>query len=162
MLLIELLTKKKPVSYRSAYGYSLAKHFVTLISEGKLSDILDPQVTKKGMGKLLTSLYWLRYVWSWMVSTGRQWDELKWRLKVLLTQRSTFRVAQRWWIRELDSGAWCKCNSWRDAPRGYTCWMNSCLLVIEELKEEDLFGRPVAWPSPRIFMVNGSFGKSES
>ncbi|CAN6351348.1 unnamed protein product [Urochloa humidicola] len=53
VLMIELLTRKKPVSYRSAHGYSLAKHFVTLISEGKLFDILDPQVTKEGDGEVI-------------------------------------------------------------------------------------------------------------
>ncbi|CAL4900184.1 unnamed protein product [Urochloa decumbens] len=53
VLLIELLTRKKPVSYRSARGYSLTKHFVTLISEGKLFDILDPQVSKEGDGEVI-------------------------------------------------------------------------------------------------------------
>ncbi|CAL4900185.1 unnamed protein product [Urochloa decumbens] len=53
VLLIELLTRKKPVSYRSAHGYSLTKHFVTLISEGKLFDILDPQVSKEGDGEVI-------------------------------------------------------------------------------------------------------------
>lgn len=53
VLLIELLTRKKPVSYGYAHGYSLAKHFVTLISEGKLFDILDPQVTKEGDGEVV-------------------------------------------------------------------------------------------------------------
>jgi serine/threonine protein kinase len=50
VLLIELLTRKKPVSYKSAHGYSLAKHFVTLISEGKLYDILDLQ-SDQGRGR---------------------------------------------------------------------------------------------------------------
>ncbi|CAN6328613.1 unnamed protein product [Urochloa humidicola] len=53
VLLIELLTRKKPVSYRSEHGYSLAKHFVTLISEGKLPNILDPQVTNEGDGEVI-------------------------------------------------------------------------------------------------------------
>ncbi|CAL4892993.1 unnamed protein product [Urochloa decumbens] len=53
VLLIELLTRKKPISYRSTDGYSLAKHFVTLITEGKLFDILDPQVTKEGDGEVV-------------------------------------------------------------------------------------------------------------
>ncbi|CAL4907558.1 unnamed protein product [Urochloa decumbens] len=53
VLLIELLTRKKPVSYRSIHGYSLTKHFVTLISEGKLFDILDPQVSKEGDGEVI-------------------------------------------------------------------------------------------------------------
>ncbi|CAN6333423.1 unnamed protein product [Urochloa humidicola] len=53
VLLIELLTRKKPVSYRSPHGYSLTKHFATLISEGKLFDILDPQVTEEGDGEVV-------------------------------------------------------------------------------------------------------------
>ncbi|CAL4892991.1 unnamed protein product [Urochloa decumbens] len=53
VLLIELLTRKKPVSYRSVHGYSLTKHFVALISEGKLFDILDPQVSKEGDGEVI-------------------------------------------------------------------------------------------------------------
>ncbi|CAL4907562.1 unnamed protein product [Urochloa decumbens] len=53
VLLIELLTRKKPISYRSTDGYGLAKHFVTLITEGKLFDILDPQVTKEGDGEVV-------------------------------------------------------------------------------------------------------------
>ncbi|CAL5094371.1 unnamed protein product [Urochloa decumbens] len=53
VLLIELLTRKKPGSYRSAHGYSLTKHFVALISEGKLFDIVDPQVSKEGDGEVV-------------------------------------------------------------------------------------------------------------
>ena len=44
VILIELLTRKKPVSYGSSGGYGLVKHFTTLLSEHKLVDILDPQV----------------------------------------------------------------------------------------------------------------------
>jgi hypothetical protein len=51
VLPVELLTRKKPVSYRSAHGYSLAKHFFTLILEGKLT--LDPQVAKEGDGEVV-------------------------------------------------------------------------------------------------------------
>ena len=49
MLLIELLTRKKPVSYRSNEGYSLVIHFVTLLSQGNRFDhILDPLVLREG------------------------------------------------------------------------------------------------------------------
>jgi serine/threonine protein kinase len=42
VLTIELLTRKKPVSYRSIEDHSLVYHFVTLVSEGNLVQILDP------------------------------------------------------------------------------------------------------------------------
>ncbi|KAF8650819.1 hypothetical protein HU200_063725 [Digitaria exilis] len=51
VLLIELLTRKKPVSYRSSQGFVLVNHFVNLLSEGNLDEILDPQVTKEGDGE---------------------------------------------------------------------------------------------------------------
>ncbi|CAL4977331.1 unnamed protein product [Urochloa decumbens] len=53
VILIELLTRKKPVSYRSAEGYGLVKHYVTLLSEGKLDHILDPQITREGDGEVI-------------------------------------------------------------------------------------------------------------
>ncbi|KAL6881977.1 hypothetical protein ACP4OV_011449 [Aristida adscensionis] len=53
VLLIELLTRKKPVSYRSPNGHSLVKHFVDLVSEAKLNDILDPQVLREGAGEVV-------------------------------------------------------------------------------------------------------------
>ncbi|KAF8671613.1 hypothetical protein HU200_049938 [Digitaria exilis] len=53
VILIELLTRKKPVSYRSPQGYSLVNHFVTLLSEGNLAQILDPQVDKEGSGEVV-------------------------------------------------------------------------------------------------------------
>ena len=52
LLLIELLTRKKPVSYRSSEGYGLVNHFGTLLSEGNLSNILDPQVSREGGGEV--------------------------------------------------------------------------------------------------------------
>ncbi|CAM0150496.1 unnamed protein product [Urochloa decumbens] len=53
VLLIELLTRKKPVSYRSSQGFALANHFVTLVSEHNLVEILDPQVTREGDGEVI-------------------------------------------------------------------------------------------------------------
>ena len=53
VVLIELLTRKKPVSYRSSQGIGLVSHFVTLLSEGNLAHILDPQVTREGDGEVV-------------------------------------------------------------------------------------------------------------
>ncbi|CAL4987095.1 unnamed protein product [Urochloa decumbens] len=53
VVLIELLTRKKPVSYRSSQGHGLVNNFVTLLSEGNLSQILDPQVTREGDGEVV-------------------------------------------------------------------------------------------------------------
>ncbi|KAL6842788.1 hypothetical protein ACP4OV_027632 [Aristida adscensionis] len=53
VVLIELLTRKKPVSYRSPQGHGLVYHFVTLLSNGNLVDILDPQVVKEGGGEVV-------------------------------------------------------------------------------------------------------------
>ena len=48
VLLIELLIRKKPVSYRSHQGFNLVNHFVTLLSQGNLDEILDRQVAREG------------------------------------------------------------------------------------------------------------------
>ena len=53
MILIELLTRKKPVSYRSPQGYSIVNHFGALLSEGNLVHILDPQIVKEGGGEVV-------------------------------------------------------------------------------------------------------------
>ncbi|CAO2141975.1 unnamed protein product [Urochloa humidicola] len=53
VVLIELLTRKKPVSYRSPQGFVLVNHFVSLLSEGNLDEMLDPQVTKQGDGEVI-------------------------------------------------------------------------------------------------------------
>jgi serine/threonine protein kinase len=44
VLLVELLTQKKPYDYQSIDGGSLVSHFVSLLAEGKLDNIIDPQV----------------------------------------------------------------------------------------------------------------------
>jgi serine/threonine protein kinase len=48
VLLIELLTRKKPTSYVSTEGDGLAMHFVALLAEDNLANILDPQVVEEG------------------------------------------------------------------------------------------------------------------
>ncbi|WVZ51321.1 hypothetical protein U9M48_002475 [Paspalum notatum var. saurae] len=53
VLLIELLTRKKPVSYLSADGFGLVNHFTSLLPRGNLDEILDPQVSKEGDGEVV-------------------------------------------------------------------------------------------------------------
>ncbi|CAM0913354.1 unnamed protein product [Alopecurus aequalis] len=48
VMLVELLTRKKPFSYLSFEGEGLVARFVTLFAEGGLSEILDPQVMDEG------------------------------------------------------------------------------------------------------------------
>uniref|UniRef100_A0A0E0B6L9 Protein kinase domain-containing protein n=1 Tax=Oryza glumipatula TaxID=40148 RepID=A0A0E0B6L9_9ORYZ len=48
VVLIELLTRKKPYSYRSSDDESLVAHFTALLTQGNLGDILDPQVKEEG------------------------------------------------------------------------------------------------------------------
>uniref|UniRef100_A0A0E0M4K4 Protein kinase domain-containing protein n=1 Tax=Oryza punctata TaxID=4537 RepID=A0A0E0M4K4_ORYPU len=48
VVLIELLTRKKPYAYRSSDDESLVAHFTTLLTQGNLGDILDPQVKEEG------------------------------------------------------------------------------------------------------------------
>ncbi|KAL6654794.1 hypothetical protein ACP70R_008259 [Stipagrostis hirtigluma subsp. patula] len=52
VLLIELLTRKEPVSYRSSEGLGLVNHFVALVSECNLDQILDPQIIDEGDGEV--------------------------------------------------------------------------------------------------------------
>lgn len=47
VLLVELLTRKKPLAYHSVDGDSLVLHFASLVTEGVLADILDPQVVEE-------------------------------------------------------------------------------------------------------------------
>ena len=47
-----MLTRKKPVSYRSSQGHSLVQHFDILLSEGRLDYILDRQVIKEAGGEV--------------------------------------------------------------------------------------------------------------
>lgn len=52
VLLVELLTRKKPSLYNSDSGDSLVSHFVSLLTEGDLIDIVDPQVMEEGDGEV--------------------------------------------------------------------------------------------------------------
>ncbi|KXG32614.2 hypothetical protein SORBI_3003G175100 [Sorghum bicolor] len=47
VVLIELLTRKKPYSYRSPKDDGLVAHFTALLSEGNLVHVLDPQVIEE-------------------------------------------------------------------------------------------------------------------
>ncbi|KAL6838418.1 hypothetical protein ACP4OV_031663 [Aristida adscensionis] len=48
VMLVELLTRKKPFSYLSSHDEGLVSHFISLLDEGNLAQILDPQVTEEG------------------------------------------------------------------------------------------------------------------
>ncbi|CAL4910115.1 unnamed protein product [Urochloa decumbens] len=48
VMLVELLTREKPHIYMSPAGYSLVEQFLLLQRQGKLSEIIDPQVAKEG------------------------------------------------------------------------------------------------------------------
>lgn len=52
VLTIELLTKKKPFVYRSNDGVGLISHFTSLLSEGDLAEIVDPQVMDEEYGEI--------------------------------------------------------------------------------------------------------------
>ncbi|XP_021321421.1 wall-associated receptor kinase 2 [Sorghum bicolor] len=52
VLLVELLTRKKPYVYRSVDNDGLVSHFVSLLAEGKLVDIIDPQVMEEKGGEI--------------------------------------------------------------------------------------------------------------
>jgi len=54
VLTMELLTRKKPFVYRSGDGDGddLVSHFSSLFREGKLADIIDPQVMEEGNGDI--------------------------------------------------------------------------------------------------------------
>ena len=48
VMLVELLTRKKPFSYLSLDDESLVSHFVNLLDQDNLVQILDPQVVEEG------------------------------------------------------------------------------------------------------------------
>jgi serine/threonine protein kinase len=53
VLLVELLTRKKPFLYRSGGdGVGLVSHFVSVLAQGDLDQILDPQVTEEENGEV--------------------------------------------------------------------------------------------------------------
>ncbi|RCV31724.1 hypothetical protein SETIT_6G201000v2 [Setaria italica] len=51
VMLVELLTRKKPSMYLSPEGVSLVAHFVMLLNQDKLSEILDEQIMEEGEEK---------------------------------------------------------------------------------------------------------------
>uniref|UniRef100_A0A0D9XS83 Protein kinase domain-containing protein n=1 Tax=Leersia perrieri TaxID=77586 RepID=A0A0D9XS83_9ORYZ len=57
IILVELLTKKKPFSYLSQDGKGLGVEFVNLLTEDNLDKILDPQVMEEGAKKCMKFLY---------------------------------------------------------------------------------------------------------
>ncbi|PVH33732.1 hypothetical protein PAHAL_8G056200 [Panicum hallii] len=48
VILVELLTRKKPFSFLSTEGDGLVSHFLNLLDEGNLIQVIDPQVTEEG------------------------------------------------------------------------------------------------------------------
>ncbi|KAL6656490.1 hypothetical protein ACP70R_007316 [Stipagrostis hirtigluma subsp. patula] len=48
VMLVELLTRKKPFSYLSSDDEGLVSHFVNLLDQGNLIQLLDPQVIEEG------------------------------------------------------------------------------------------------------------------
>jgi serine/threonine protein kinase len=52
VLLVELLTRKRPLAYNSVDGDSLILHFASVVTEGVLADLLDPQVMKEEDGEV--------------------------------------------------------------------------------------------------------------
>ncbi|CAL4999659.1 unnamed protein product [Urochloa decumbens] len=48
VMLVELLTRKKPTTDMSQYDVSLVAHFIQLLSKDRLSEILDVQVIEEG------------------------------------------------------------------------------------------------------------------
>ncbi|CAL5013319.1 unnamed protein product [Urochloa decumbens] len=47
VVLVELLTRKKPNDYKSIDGGSLVSHFISFLAERKLVDVMDPQVLEE-------------------------------------------------------------------------------------------------------------------
>ncbi|CAL5001378.1 unnamed protein product [Urochloa decumbens] len=53
VVLVEMLTRKKPFFYRSDNGDGLVSHFTSLLAEGKLDSIIDSQVMEEEDGEIL-------------------------------------------------------------------------------------------------------------
>jgi serine/threonine protein kinase len=53
VVLVELLTRRKPFFYQSDNGDDLVTHFTSLLIEGKLDDIIDPQIMEEEDGEIL-------------------------------------------------------------------------------------------------------------
>jgi hypothetical protein len=52
VILIELLTRKMPITYTSSNGNGLVVQFLELLVDCKLDEILDPQVMDEGGGQV--------------------------------------------------------------------------------------------------------------
>uniref|UniRef100_A0A0E0AX76 Protein kinase domain-containing protein n=1 Tax=Oryza glumipatula TaxID=40148 RepID=A0A0E0AX76_9ORYZ len=52
VLLVELLTRKKPIVYRFGDGDSLVSHFISLFKSHDVADIIDPQVMEEESGEV--------------------------------------------------------------------------------------------------------------
>ncbi|VAI86215.1 wall-associated receptor kinase 5-like [Triticum dicoccoides] len=52
VLLVELLTRKRPLAYDSVDGDSLVLHFASLVTGGVLAELLDPQVMEEEDGEV--------------------------------------------------------------------------------------------------------------
>ncbi|TVU05281.1 hypothetical protein EJB05_48439, partial [Eragrostis curvula] len=48
VLLVELITRRKPFAYRSDDGEGLVSHLTSLLAEGRLVEIIDPQIMEEG------------------------------------------------------------------------------------------------------------------
>ncbi|KAG0524556.1 hypothetical protein BDA96_07G221700 [Sorghum bicolor] len=53
VVLVELLTRKKPFFYQSDNGDDLVSHFTSLLIEGRPDEIIDPQVMEEDDGEIL-------------------------------------------------------------------------------------------------------------
>lgn len=52
VILVELITRKKPSSYRSSDGEGIVSHFASLLAEGNLVEIIDPQIMGEEDGQI--------------------------------------------------------------------------------------------------------------
>jgi hypothetical protein len=52
VLLVELLTRKRPLAYNSVDGDSLVLHFASVVTDGILADLQDPQVMEEEEGEV--------------------------------------------------------------------------------------------------------------
>ncbi|TVU06731.1 hypothetical protein EJB05_49959, partial [Eragrostis curvula] len=56
VILVELLSRKKPFAYMSSNGDSLVVQFVSLLGQGNLVQILDPQIVEEGDIELINDV----------------------------------------------------------------------------------------------------------
>jgi serine/threonine protein kinase len=53
VVLVELLTRRKPCLYHSDNGDDLVTHFTSLLIEGRPDDIIDPHIMEEEDGEIL-------------------------------------------------------------------------------------------------------------